>query len=678
MKKIYSFDIFETCIIRTVAQPTDLFYLLFSQILKTQKITSTPELLDELVKQRINCEIQARQHYNNQEDITIKEIYEFFHHPTLTLDKEQLINAELEVEYQCLRPILAIKSQIEQLRKEGKRVIFISDMYLPPSFMKKCLLAHEIAQGDDSIYVSGAIGLTKATGNLFQYILEKEKIKPQQLHHTGDNIYSDVLIPQKLGIKTIYFKDSQLNRYERETITQSLAPVEVRSLIAGISRAVRLNCADNLNISPELAQLAANVIAPLLTSYVFWVIQDANQKGINRLYFVSRDGQILLKIAQELGKYIATPECRYLYGSRQAWFLPSLTEVKREKLDWLILQGHSTSLKSLCKKLGITPEEIKTVLPKYNLSLDLIDKQLNPQEIEKFWQMLANPEVSNLILEKIAINRQVTLKYFEQEGLLKDNKWAIVDVGWTLKTQRSLKIILSQGNFVDEVKGYYLGIFRDRILAQDVGTYNAYLVQEALSFTHLSEKFFKEQAIIEELFTRANHGSVIQYHKQDNQIVPVLKLINNHQEKISNELQKIIRKYTQEIAQTDILKTQLQELKIISLTNTIKFLTNPTAKEAKMVGLFQHGDDQNESRLCPLARKVAFKDLIYFAARLLKIRERRDYQLAVLWREGSIALSHPLIQLMFKIIISVQEYAKSNKPLWLYKLWLNIKKQYKD
>jgi predicted HAD superfamily hydrolase len=78
----------------------------------------------------------------------------------------------------------------------------------------------------------------------------------------------------------------------------------------------------------------ASAVAPMLFGFVHWCLVEAQKKGIQRLYFVARDGQILQKIAQVIcHNWGYTIDCRYLYGSRQAWHLPAIQEIGEVELD---------------------------------------------------------------------------------------------------------------------------------------------------------------------------------------------------------------------------------------------------------------------------------------------------------------------------------------------------------
>ncbi len=58
--------------------------------------------------------------------------------------------------------------------------------------------------------------------------------------------------------------------------------------------------------------------------FAAWLLQRAQENGVKRLYFMSRDCQLVGKVAGTARPAVhGGIECRYLYVSRQALFLPS-------------------------------------------------------------------------------------------------------------------------------------------------------------------------------------------------------------------------------------------------------------------------------------------------------------------------------------------------------------------
>ncbi|MEG0691598.1 MAG: hypothetical protein RR444_00775 [Oscillospiraceae bacterium] len=47
----------------------------------------------------------------------------------------------------------------------------------------------------------------------------------------------------------------------------------------------------------ELNGVTEEITAPILFAYVWWVLKEADQIGLKKLYFLARDGYIMHKIA---------------------------------------------------------------------------------------------------------------------------------------------------------------------------------------------------------------------------------------------------------------------------------------------------------------------------------------------------------------------------------------------
>ena len=116
-------------------------------------------------------------------------------------------------------------------------------------------------------------------------------------------------------------------------------------------------------------------------------------------------------------------------------------------------------------------------------------------------------------------------------------------------------------------------------------------------------------------------------------------------------------------------------MKRCAINNTIEFLTNPSNQEVYAISWLKTGDDQNESKLRPVARKIGIKDLVYFAIRLARKSFHRDYAEGFDWLEGSVAISNPFIRLIYFIFNVFKNYVYDHKPIWIYQIWFQITKK---
>ena len=270
MSNVYSFDVFDTCLTRTCGNASNVFELLATRILGDD--ANEIELSDfALIRKRGEYAALSYLNSNEKEEITLKEIYDHCDFSSiLTVDNNYVMQKELQLEREVLKPVAIIKDKITQLRKDGNKIIFISDMYLPEQFIDDILTEYGIKTSVDSLYVSSEYGIRKSSGKLYRLIKEKEKIDISSWHHEGDNEISDVKVPRHLHIKATMVCHDYSN-YEK--LRQKQVPfnsIHYQAYSAGISRSIRLERDDD-----NYWNFAIDLIAPLYVSFVSWLMADA-------------------------------------------------------------------------------------------------------------------------------------------------------------------------------------------------------------------------------------------------------------------------------------------------------------------------------------------------------------------------------------------------------------------
>jgi predicted HAD superfamily hydrolase len=76
-------------------------------------------------------------------------------------------------------------------------------MYHDKSFISRLLLKCGYSN-DTTMYISSEVLKTKWDGDLYNYVLSKENLKPEEMVHIGDNYHSDYEVPYSKGIKAFY------------------------------------------------------------------------------------------------------------------------------------------------------------------------------------------------------------------------------------------------------------------------------------------------------------------------------------------------------------------------------------------------------------------------------------------------------------------------------------------
>lgn len=137
-----------------------------------------------------------------------------------------------------------------------------------------------------------------------------------------------------------------------------------KSLLTAYLRLARLKCGGDAYVL-----LATDVVAPCYVAYVKWVLSDARKRGIERLYFLSRDGYILMKIAENMEHEGIV--LRYLFLSRRSLYLPYLCGGgEKEYLD--IVDRHTLLRRSVNHMLWQLQVDRETLKKRMILSLLMI------------------------------------------------------------------------------------------------------------------------------------------------------------------------------------------------------------------------------------------------------------------------------------------------------------------
>jgi predicted HAD superfamily hydrolase len=78
------------------------------------------------------------------------------------------------------------------------------------------------------------------------------------------------------------------------------------------------------------------VAAPALAGYTVWVLREARALGVQRLRFLSRDGQVLYELARQIAPPLGIDlDLEYVYSSRLTWSLAATDPDRLDQAAWL-------------------------------------------------------------------------------------------------------------------------------------------------------------------------------------------------------------------------------------------------------------------------------------------------------------------------------------------------------
>ena len=664
MSQIYSFDIFDTLLTRFVIEPSDIFKICGDRAGHCGWINLSPETFREV---RIQAEQRSRLFYRGGEvglDGIYREIANTLEIDAETVDKLKALELEVEIEY--LTAIPEADELIAQARRSHPHVVFISDMYLSSEFIIARLKQHNFWQEGDRLYVSSEIGKSKGKGDLFTHVLQDLQIKPAQLIHTGNSQRSDVDRPRSLGIKAVYFNDANPNRYEAILQKYDRETQGVSSLWAGISRYARLHITARNSKQRVLRDIATSVAAPILTTYVIWILQQAKAQKLARLYFLARDGEILLQIAKELAPRIYPEvELRYLYVSRQALRMPGLTTINKAFWAWMFDDTNFFSIDSLLKRMCLNQQDAQPIFEAIGYPLATWQQNLEASERQALRRKLeSHQQLQELVLTVASQKREILQAYLQQEKLLDGAAFGLIDVGWRGSLQISLENIFALLGTRMPV-GFYFAIDKPTGGLKHQGQVQAFFFDLNQSLGMRKEIDYRYVSAME-VFCAGCEGTTLEYMLQaDGSVLPKLKHQQNQpaldwgleffQKSVLIFVQTLVRRSPDQSAlmrSPKLLRESLDQL-------FLSFNDDITPDEAAAFKDCPFFDDPNELYHFYWAMPLQLKDVYKYAiAQRDGLNVHRNA-----WYEASLQVSSPLVKVVVPLAIAQRKLLKRLKKI---------------
>ena len=511
--RIISFDVFDTLLVRLQARPGDLFLQLGAELAAGG---ITLPFRDTFALQRQQAELTARRTAPGGE-VTLDEIYTAL---AVALGWDEATRArarqrELDLEERSLKAVPPMLTRVNDARAEADAVWFLSDMYLPAAFIERVLRREGFFRDGDKLFVSGEWRASKARGDLFTKAREQAPQPITSWRHIGDNPHADELIPCAQGISAELWRDAALNRYE--VLARGKGETELwRSLLVGAMRRARLANPETDPARRVIWDTGCDIVGPMLFGFVHWCLEQARERGLRRLYFVARDGQLLHRIAQRLAPAWGFEiECRYLHGSRQAWHPAALRSLWESDREWILRRTSGLNVRQALERLGLAPEQMADALGSAGFSPAAWDAPLTPDATEGLWSFLRLPDALAVITTEASQRRALALRYLGQEVLGAGVPWAMVDIGWHGHLQRSLGRLLAPDDTEQPLTGFYFGLLPGAPAAagQTLLGYWNQLPARGHGVARLNHALL-------ELFLSADHGSVLGYREDAGRAVP--------------------------------------------------------------------------------------------------------------------------------------------------------------
>lgn len=552
--KYVFFDIFDTIVTRNV-EPEYVKKIWATNIVKIFKINIEPNELYTL-RNKVEYDLcnKAYSDGNDPEFSYIEMIKVMYYELNTKVDcdfklfykvcEDTEIIVESNAQIVCDETIEFVK----YLKKKNVKLCCVSDMYLSKNMIKKIFSNKDILKYFDDIFMSADCLISKRTGKLYKYVLEKLSIDASKILMIGDNFHSDHQMAIDNGIDSIHIDMEN----KKEFNIKFLNEVSEQNIFKNIGAIIK----------KDKREAFTNVVFSLypFIEKLYFTLLANNAKDV---VFFSREGQFLKKLFDEYQKttYNYKINSHYAIVSRKSTYIASLKELEKEDFASLLDQYSYNSIEGFVKSLNFSDEEFNAVVDSLDKKIDVKKKVQCFKNSNKIKMLRANDKFKMIYETKRKVQKQNITQYFKNLNLNDEKNMNIVDIGWKGSIQTNISNILNSVN----VYGYYFGLITNNKIADD---------RIGLMFTNFpveSENFnlYNENKSLYEILLGADHGSAHEYVKVNKTIKAVMFETAEEKELYKNiiiPIQKEIFDYFIDIK--DILQNRIyDEGKIIKMFN---------------------------------------------------------------------------------------------------------------
>ncbi|MFK8330736.1 hypothetical protein M2D63_012050 [Pseudomonas sp. BJa5] len=511
-----SFDVFDTLLQRKTWVPGDVISLTGHRA-----HTEFGIIQEDFVRARREAKKHSTKH-----EVPLTERYEIIG-KILKLDPAttaKLYEFEIEVEKGLLEARTIGKMALEYAQARGKRVIITSDTYFSEDQIREFLAAASIFP--DEIYASSAYDATKEAGGLYEVLLAQEKNK---LLHIGDNYKADITNAHahKINASWVISNHDQFKGSTPQFLrsTGPYGPIKnglIQRNTAGYPSIT--NGAGYTSGKPY--NLGYNIVGDMMLAFAAWTIEKARIDGVETLYFLARDGEIVKKMADELLSRIPGNKIRtqYLLASRRSTRVVSLRNENDilEEIDLVTKEYAKNPNKSsldqyISLRFGLTTKALNSFgLEELERSIEKTSENNAPALLEAW---LKSRELLTAILENAAEERELYSEYLDGVGFIEsDAPLGLVDIGHN----GSLQASLAKARNLKQTRGYYFCTYDgvestlSAVPGQHIGTG---FYKDRISASDRTQKYIRYALIIESLFLN-NKGTFLRFQKESDQLSP--------------------------------------------------------------------------------------------------------------------------------------------------------------
>jgi FMN phosphatase YigB (HAD superfamily) len=488
---LVSFDIFDTILTRLSVRPDSVMRSVGERVRHEY-----PSAIG-FFERRKEAETAAREAKDWSGDVSLPEIYRQFQRDGGWT--EEIVDAarmlEFESELDACVPRSSIVEAVAHAAHEGKRVIAVSDTYLERSQVDQLLKAAGVLEYLDEVYLSSEYGLRKDRGDMWEFLLTRERAGPGRWLHVGDNEQSDIQAATDRGLSTYH----------------CMNPISLVSLggLGELTSTEPQHWGNDLLMGPTVARIANDpfpatgrfrpvdiplpgdvgyaVFGPVMMGFITWIANHPALSDVDHLYFLSREGFLLREAWEKVRIAGAThlPPSTYLYTSRRS--------------SMAAAQGVRFDVESIVEGSGFKGTLSELLSSRLGLSLEPDHPAARvPIELPEDEEMVA--ELLEQLRDRIGAHGSYELedltRYLDVAGLSTSARPAVVDIGYSATIQKHLQTVIGRG-----LIGFYMGTIAKASQVEGIGGSAFGCFAEGLPGWSTPSTFLRHSLLLEAFLT---------------------------------------------------------------------------------------------------------------------------------------------------------------------------------
>ena len=662
-----SFDVFDTLFVRRVHDPDLVKQPVARYINALAKKAGAWSSYDIVEKTRDSVENAHRQ-ANGQENPDFEANYMQFmpevlqavfgeHYSEQVLEK--VTNYEIAMENAMLVAREQIVALLEFLKQQDKKILLISDMYLPSGIIRRLVADKGLEHYFDDIISSADTFRAKASGTAYPLVKEKHEIDDNRWLHIGDNAFSDGLRADEFGIDALVIDDAdekkrkslakryqfyakRQNLWKGRYVQQLMLPLEGENI-------------ERTELYADGYQFFAYLFGYAITQLKI----RADNLGIKKIYFCAREGW-MLKRCWEIMAPLLWPEdaneyeLHYLYVSRL-----SLAQASRANDGLSLFDAenalrpyHNRDFTDIARVYGLDIDKLEPFLQRHKLAINE-ELSADRRSIESFKKLIAlcDDEDFNQCIKDLAKPHAKALHaYLDEVNFFADQRVAIADIGWLSTIQYYLVNAIKDREDKPIVNGFLISTDHVKFYAETGYSQVQGLVFDTGDFSSIPWLMTSCKDIFEEV-TRAEHTTLLSYEFDDEKGYRLRFRDENdasaqaeikqfeHYEDVHKGVFDGVKRFA---AATSVSHFEVWQLMYWCQILIMGRLGFPKSKEVQRLKNFAHQDDFSRS-VENVSKKSAFK-----SSRLERKLERMN---SSIWSE-------PMSHVRFNPFIRIRHFMK--------------------